>query len=135
MGWRQQNDPSEPYGGGLCTRTFDPKPYEWQIDTSKNPDYDKLPAQMQAQLTGTKTKVYIPYAKQATFYVPQCNDAYYMIGDQKKSFAENGSPLLVDNGLSCTLAQKPLPIRYTSKYRLPSNANADNRDKLESCTI
>ncbi len=131
MGWRQQNDPSEPYGGGLCTRTFDPKPYEWQIDTSKNPDYDKLPGKIQTMLTGEKTKVYIPYAKQATFYVPQCNDAYYIVGDEKKKFADDGTPLLVDNGLSCTLAQKPLPTLHTSKYRLPSS----NRDNLESCTI
>lgn len=135
VGWRQQNDPSEPYGGGLCTRTFDPKPYEWQIDTSKNPDFDKLPSKMQSALTGAKTTVYIPYAKQATFYVPQCNDAYYMQGDQKRKFADDGTPLLVDNGLSCTLAQKPLPAMHTAKFRLPQNANAAGRDQMTACTL
>lgn len=137
--WRQQDDPSEPYGGGLCTRTTDPKPFEWQIDTSKNPDFDRLPTEIQSELTGGKTKVYIPYAKQATFYVPQCNEAYYkVVKDGKeieRKFADDGTPLLIDNGLTCSLASKPLGDVYTSKYRRPENATAPKRDQVESCTI
>lgn len=135
LAWLQKNDRNEPYGGGLCVKTFDPKPFEWQLDTSKNPDFDKLPAKMQADLTGSKTKVYIPYAKQATFYVPQCSKAYYLDGEKKVVFAQKGSPLLVDNGLSCSLAQRPLGSLHTSKFRLSENATADKRDQVTSCTI
>lgn len=144
--WREYIDSSEPYGGGFCKKTYKPKPYTWNIDQSKLPEYDKLPKKLQTLITkdGKRTQVFIPYALQSTFYVPQCNDAYYIDkdangNDVEKKFADEGIPLLEDKGLTCSLVVKASNASnnnqpYKSRYRETVNNTAAKRDQLIACT-
>lgn len=144
--WREYIDPSEPYGGGFCKKTYHPKPYVWNIDQNKLPDYDKLPDKMKRTITkdGKAMQVFIPYALQSTFYVPQCNDAYYIDQDAQgneieKKFSDEGMPLLQDKGLTCSLVEKDSNQAngnqpYKSRFRESVNNTAAKRDELIACT-
>lgn len=145
MEWREYIDASEPYGGGFCKKTYKPKPLVWNIDQNKLPEYEKIPNLMKSEITkdGKKMQVYIPYALQSTFYVPQCNDAYYVDNssgnDVEKKFADEGIPLLEDNGLTCKLVEKPSNATnnnqpFKPRFREVSNNTAAKRDELIECT-
>lgn len=144
--WREYIDPSEPYGGGFCKATYKPKPHTWNIDPNKLPEHASMPEKLRTDITknGQRMQVFIPYELQSTFYVPQCNDAYYVEKapdgtDVQKKFADEGIPLLVDNGLKCSFVEKPSNQHNQNKpfnalYRNKENDNAAGRDTLMTCT-
>lgn len=139
--WRELIDPSEPYGGGFCKKTYIPKPYSWTIDTNKLPEFNKLPEKLRDQITknGAKTQIYIPFELQSTFYVPQCDKAYYLRkqADGTEVQVKVEEPLLIDNGLTCSLAQHSSGDSqpYSAKYRKKSDNKSASRDKLTTCKI
>lgn len=144
--WREYVDPSEPYGGGFCKKTSKPKPYTWNINTNKLPEYGAMPDTLKQTITknGQKMQVFIPYELQSTFYVPQCNEAYYIEKtpdgkEVQRKFKDEGIQLLVDNGLTCSLVEKPSnqfnqQRPFKALYRKKSDDTSAGRDKLNTCT-
>lgn len=131
--WREYVDPSEPYGGGVCKRTYSPKPYVWNIDTSKLPDLAKMPQKAYDQVThnGKKLQVFIPYEQQSTFYVPQCDKAYYLDENNNQVVLRDvDQQLLVDNGLTCSLKERPAQS-FHARYRKVNG----KPHELSSCTV
>lgn len=119
---------------GLCVRTYAPKDIEWSLGPDKIQDLKRLPKQLSDKLTkdGQKMKIYIPWAEQGPFYVPQCSKAYFKVldasGNEKK---ENASYLLKDNGLTCERVTKESkkygvmyrPIGATNRFDFASEQN------------
>lgn len=91
-------------GAGLCVRTYKPKDIEWSLSPDKIPDLKRLPKVLSDKITnnGDKLRIYIPWAEQGPFYVPQCSKAYFKTlatdGTEKQVSATH---LLKDNGLTC----------------------------------
>jgi len=105
---------------GLCIRTYKPKPIRWVLDTDRMPELDKMPDKIVMDLKsgGDHLSVYIPWEQQGTFYVPQCDKAYYLkIDDDGKEVKANASHLLVENGLTCKRAELPSKMFAGVRYR------------------
>lgn len=146
MKWREYVDASEPYGGGFCKKTSKPKPYTWNINSSKLPEFGAMPEAMKQTITrnGQRMQVFIPYELQSTFYVPQCNEAYYIDKtadgrEVQRKFKDEGIQLLVDNGLTCSLVEKPSNQHnnqrpFKALYRKKDDDNSAGRDKLNTCS-
>jgi hypothetical protein len=99
-------------GPGLCTSTVMPKPIEWTLKEDTMPDLKKLPAEIKKRLTADsqKMKVFIPWAAQGPFYVPQCSKAYFRDTSQGSA-----AYLFKDNGLTCervTRESKTYGVEY-----------------------
>jgi hypothetical protein len=105
---------------GLCIRTYKPKPIRWVLDTDRMPELEKMPEQIVMDLKsgGDHLTVYIPWEQQGTFYVPQCDKAYYLkIDDNGKERKVSASRLLVENGLTCKRAELPSKMFAGVRYR------------------
>jgi hypothetical protein len=106
-------------GSGLCVRSYAPKDIEWNLGSDKIQDLKRLPKELSDKLTkdGQKLKIYIPWAEQGPFYVPQCSKAYFKVldssGNEQK---ESAAYLLKDNGLTCERVTKESK-KYGVMYR------------------
>lgn len=104
---------------GLCPRTYAPEETKWTIDVDKIPELNKLPDDLFKKYTNNSEKliVYIPWAPQGTFYVPQCGKAYFKVTNSKGiETTANADYLFKDNGLTCDRVTKT-STSYGSKYR------------------
>lgn len=110
--WRELGGDGAP---GLCGRTTKPKDITWNFDTEKMPDMAKLPEAVYQKYAagGKKMQVSIPWAVQATFYVPQCSKATFADGS-------SAAGLFVDDGMACRKREVAAPV-YRPKDR-PKNA-------------
>lgn len=146
MEWRQLVDRREPYGGGFCIKTHVPKPFVWNIDPKKLPEYERLPEKLRNSITknGRKMQIFIPYEKQATFYVPQCDKAYYKDLDANGQevnvlLSSENAQVLRDNGLTCSLIEKQANqlkgnSAFRAKYRRTEHNTSQDRDKTFKCS-
>lgn len=121
-------------GSGLCVRTYKPKDIEWSLSPDKIPDLKKLPKTVSDKITnnGERLKIYIPWAEQGPFYVPQCSKAYFKTlasdGTEKQVSATH---LLKDNGLTCErmsftaekygVSYRPVGSKKLDEYASDSN--------------
>lgn len=106
-------------GSGLCVRTYAPKDIEWSLGPGKIQDLSKLPKNISDTMTknGQKLTVYIPWAAQGPFYVPQCSKAYFKVLDSNgNEQQESAAYLLKDNGLTCERVVKESK-KYGVMYR------------------
>lgn len=121
--------------GDQCENLMSPSAIEWEISPDKVAEWDRLPDDIRAGFK-KKMKVYIPWAKQDTFYVPQCAKAYYLVAVrdlstgklsiQQKLLNDNErTRFLQDTGLECVRVQKTLPKVFTPQYRAVSAAAVD----------
>jgi hypothetical protein len=69
--------PTEDGKKGTCQNSQSPASIIWNVDTSKIENYDSLPQEFK-QSQVKKLTIGIPWAKQETFYTPQCEDAYFV---------------------------------------------------------
>lgn len=89
---------------GFCTKTYQPERIKWLMELDRMPELAKLPEELQKKITrnGDKLQVYIPYAQQGTFYVPQCSQAYTVSKDKNGvEKQESAGKLFEDTGLAC----------------------------------
>lgn len=115
-------------GAGFCVRTYKPKDLEWSLSPDKIPDLKRLPKTISDNITnnGEKLKIYIPWAEQGPFYVPQCSKAYFRTlaadGTEKQLPATH---LLKDNGLTCE-RMSFTSEKYGVSYRPIGSKNLNN---------
>ncbi len=120
--WKQEGGSGN---SGLCSRTYMPETIKWTINVDKLPELGSLPDGLYKDATanGDKLIVYIPWAVNGPFYVPQCSGAYFKIqqpdGTTKQESASN---LLKDNGLTCERYVKE-STSYTVQYRPKGSAD------------
>ena len=91
-------------GAGLCVHTLTPKDIEWTLSDDKISDLRKLPQKLKSVATknNQKLKIYIPWAAQGPFFLPQCSLAYFKVMDDNGvERKEDASYLLRDNGMTC----------------------------------
>jgi hypothetical protein len=119
--WRQTGGNK----AGLCVRTYKPDKVTWTLDVDKMPELSKLPTPMTKELqkNGERLQIYIPWALQGTFYVPQCSKAYFVETDKDgKQVQTPAAHLLKDKGLSCERLEKA-STQYGVTYRPKSSQN------------
>lgn len=82
--------------GNLCVNTKVPDPIMWDLQSLD--ELGQIPQSLRDRLTkdGALLKVFIPWEANGSFFIPNCNKAYYLNGD--KSF------LLIDDGFQCNKA-------------------------------
>jgi hypothetical protein len=82
--------------GNLCINTKVPDPIMWDLQSLD--ELGQIPQSLRDRLTkdGVLLKVFIPWEANGSFFVPNCNKAYYLNGE--KSF------LLIDDGFQCNKA-------------------------------
>ena len=121
--------------GGQCDNILFPNAIEWKISPDKITEWDRLPDDIRNGFN-KKLKIYIPWAKQDTFYVPQCAKAYYLVASrnlttgklsiQQKLLNDNErTRFLQDTGLDCVRVQKTLPKVFKPEYRAVSATKVD----------
>lgn len=121
--------------GENCEQLMFPKAIEWEISPDKVAEWERLPDDIKSGLK-KKMKVFIPWAKQDTFYVPQCAKAYYLtvvrdlstgkISVQQKLLNDDErTRFLQDTGLECVRVQKTLPKVFKPEYRAVAAAAVD----------
>lgn len=122
--WKETGADGTP---GFCTKTYQPEKLKWLMEMDRMPELAKLPEPLQKQITqnGDKLQVYIPYAQQGTFYVPQCSQAYTITKDSTgKEVQESAGHLFEDTGLACLRTEKSsLKLEEGMVYR---RKDADN---------
>jgi len=97
---------------GVCDIAKHPTDLTWNLDTSQTPEYFELPQSRKSQLDIYNT-VKIPWDvnPEASFYVPQCEKAYY-----PKTCTKNGicikADMFEDLGLTCKAKNDKLPTQY-----------------------
>jgi hypothetical protein len=102
---------------GKCTTAYEPAPYQFNIPVEAMPEWSKLPDSFK-QANQEKLTLYMPYVTRTqgpedTFYVPQCEGTYYIDEKGNKHLAN----LYKENGLSCSLAEKPSTLYNKFKPR------------------
>jgi FtsZ-binding cell division protein ZapB len=64
--------------GSKCQSSTKPKDFEWELDTSELPEFDKVPDEIKKRYRlEQKRKIIIPVEQTDKFYAPRCNKAYY----------------------------------------------------------
>jgi hypothetical protein len=116
--WKQHGN-----GTTMCSKTYSPDTIKWILDYGKMPELSKLPDTLQEKMKVTdKMQVYIPWGKNASFFVPQCKDAYFLT---KNNYGTEvrvpANYLFNDNGLECEMVVKK-STAYGTTYR-PKNAD------------
>lgn len=108
---------------GLCVKTFKPDTIAWTFDTDKMPELSKLPTQVADKMnTSMRMQVYIPWAEQGTFFVPQCSKAYFKeLNKDGKEVTTPAGYLFNDKGLVCQRIEKE-STGYGNAYR-PKDTN------------
>lgn len=112
---------------GICVRTVAPKDIEWNAGPDKIPELAKLPKIIKDSITkdSQRSTIYIPWAEQGPFYVPQCSKAYFKVYDKDgKETKESADYLFKDNGLTCERI-----VKESSKYGI-SYRPRDSRGNL-----
>jgi hypothetical protein len=97
---------------GQCDNTVHPIDLTWKLDNTKTPEYFDLPQVRKAQLDKYST-VKIPWDvnPEASFYVPQCEKAYYPQTCKSNGICEKAD-MFEDLGLSCRPKDDKLPTQY-----------------------
>lgn len=117
---------------GLCVKTYKPETIRWVLDTDRMPELSKMPEDIAIRLKsgGEMLQVFIPWEQEGTFYVPQCDQAYYVSTDDNgKEVHIPATKLLEDNGLTCKRKEYTSKKYTTYRYR-PVNA----KDKTQFAT-
>jgi hypothetical protein len=121
--WRQVGSSGE---SGLCTRTSTPRDVTWTFDIDKMPDLNNLPETLKNKVTknNQRLQVYIPWAQQGPFYVPQCSRAYFLEKDASNNEQKvDASYLFQDKGLSCQRIVKASTL-FNGQYRSSSETSS-----------
>jgi hypothetical protein len=97
---------------GQCDNSVHPIDLTWKLDNTKTPEYFDLPNARKAELDKYST-VKIPWDinPEASFYVPQCEKAYYPQTCTSSGICEKAD-MFEDLGLSCKIKDDKLPTQY-----------------------
>lgn len=96
---------------GYCETTTRPANIKWQMDVMRMPEYAELPSEIKKQIKN-QLKVTIPWDhnEEASFYVPQCDQAVYTDTCDPKHPNDlrrcMKADILEDNGMSCRLREQ-----------------------------
>jgi len=121
---------------GLCDAAKHPIDLTWNLDSSKTPEYFDLPQSRKSQLD-SYTTVKIPWDinPEASFYVPQCDKAYY-----PKTCNSSGicvkADMFEDLGLSCRIKDDKLPTQYptvSDKSSTTTSTSTSFDDSTKKC--
>ena len=97
---------------GQCDNSVHPIDLTWKLDNTKTPEYFDLPASRKAELD-KYSSIKIPWDinPEASFYVPQCEKAYYPQTCTSSGICEKAD-MFEDLGLSCKIKDDKLPTQY-----------------------
>jgi hypothetical protein len=114
---------------GQCDNAVHPIDLTWKIDNTKTPEYFDLPASRKSQIDKYST-VKIPWDvnPEASFYVPQCEKAYYPQTCKSNGICEKAD-MFEDLGLSCKPKDDKLPTQYPITEDKPALSFDDAQNK------
>ena len=122
---------------GNCDNAVHPIDLTWKLDTTKTPEYYDLPQNRKGDLDKYLT-VKIPWDvnPEATFYVPQCEKAYYPQTCKSNGICEKAD-MFEDLGLSCKAKDDKLPTQYPAQNDIPAKSfdDADNKKCIDLHTL
>lgn len=126
MKWVETTDEGKK---GYCDNAVHPIDLTWKIDNTKTPDYFDLPASRKSQIDKYST-VKIPWDvnPEASFYVPQCEKAYYPQTCKSNGICEKAD-MFEDLGLTCKPKDDKLPTQYPVTEDKPATSFDDTENK------
>ena len=114
---------------GYCDNAVHPIDLTWKLDNTRTPEYFDLPATRKSELDKYST-VKIPWDvnPEASFYVPQCEKAYYPQTCKSNGICEKAD-MFEDLGLTCKPKDDKLPTQYPLSDDKPSLSFDDTANK------